>query len=372
LGPNSGLGLPFQDVTRGQAEPIDAGTILDPMPEDRMMIYDPAVVWSSRSWLDRGYWYAVDEVVVTNRTYDRRNSLLARDGSGGASNPSGRSLQLRSFRDMDNRDHLLETTFFGFGKEIQRDNVTSANPNFLLTGPPRILLNNVGTFPVSQSGSALAQDNIDFDGSNSQNVTYTHELESLEFNYRVKQRLDRDWMVLRPTGEWVRQARPGMTKEFLAGVRWISADEWINWNASGATNGFQNVKANNDLIGVQLGAGASQMFARWEGTAKGLAGVYANFARVNRDFVVRDGADVISSDSIRAEEEAISFHGDFQLILRYHIHQNFSFRFGYELFYLDKIAVAPFQLNFTPGFQQVGLSGSGFYQGFLLGVDGYW
>jgi hypothetical protein len=100
--------------------------------------------------------------------------------------------------------------------------------------------------------------------------------------------------------------------------------------------------------------------------------VYANFARVDRDFEVRNNAAVISSDNLRAEEESISSHLDFQLLLRYHIHQNFSFRFGYELFYIDSIAIAPFQLTFTPGFQQVGLSGGSFYQGFLLGVDGYW
>jgi hypothetical protein len=203
-------------------------------------------------------------------------------------------------------------------------------------------------------------------------MSYTHELESLEFNYRVKRRMDRDWMVLRPNGEWVRKASPGVLKEFTAGVRWISADDWFNWNADGQRNGFMNVKANNDLIGVQLGGAVSQAFARWEIGVRGIAGVYANFARVNRDFQVLDGNNVISSDSIRAEQEGISFHGDFQALLRYHIHQNFSFRFGYELFYIDSIAVAPFQLTFTPGFQHVGLSGSNLYQGFLLGVDGYW
>jgi hypothetical protein len=388
--PNTGLGQPSQAVTRGQAEPIDAGMVVDPVPEDRMLLYDPAVVWSSRSWLDRGYWYAVDEVVVTNREFDRRNVLLARDNSVGPdNNRSGRTLQIRStrpgavanarltvgrflFRDMENRDHLLETTFFGFGQEFQRDNVSSLLPNSLETGPSRILFNSVGTIPITTSGSYLALDNIDFDGSNSQAMAYTHELESLEFNYRVKQRMDRDWMVLRPNGEWVRQASPGMLKEFVAGIRWMSADEWLNWSAEGTRNGFMNVKANNDLLGVQLGLGASQAFARWELAAKGLAGVYANFARVNRDFEVRNNAAVISSDSVRAEEETIAFHGDFQLLLRYHIHQNFSFRFGYELFYLDSIAVAPFQTTFTPDFRQVGLSGSSVYQGFLLGIDGYW
>lgn len=391
--PNSGLGLPGQAVTRGQAEQLQSEMsemMVNPIPEDRMLLYDPATVWSSRSWLDRGYWYAADEVVVTNREFNRRNTLLARDNTiGPDGNRSGRSLQIRSrrpaavanarltvgrflFRDTENRDHLLETTFFGFGQEFQRDTVTSLLPDNLLTGPTRIQFNSVGTIPVAISGSGLALDNIDFDGSTSQTMTYTHELESLEFNYRVKQRMDRDWMVLRSNGQWVRRASPGLLKEFQAGIRWISHDGWIAWNATGTRNGFNNVKTNNDLLGVQLGLAASQAFARWELSVKGVAGVYANFARMNRDFQVFNGTDLISSDSTRAEQEDISFHGDFQAVLRYHIHQNFSFRFGYELFYIDSVALAPFQLTFTPDFQHVGLSGGSFYQGFLLGVDGYW
>jgi hypothetical protein len=40
--------------------------------------------------------------------------------------------------------------------------------------------------------------------------------------------------------------------------------------------------------------------------------------------------------------------------------------------YIDSMAIAPFQISFTPNDTHVGLSGSSLYQGFLLGIDGYW
>jgi hypothetical protein len=371
LAPNSGLGLP-QSVTRGQAEEILPGTDVEGLPHESILIYDPAEVWSSRSWLDRGYWYTMQEVTVTVRDWDKQGTLLA------LTNPlqANRTMLIRSrrpaavanarltlgrflFRDTENRDHLFETTFYGFGQEQQHGNVQSVAANSLFT-----------PFEVSDGSPA-------FNGSNAQEFVYTHEFESLEFNYRVRQRLDRDWMTLRPNGQWVREVSPHTLFEYLGGIRWMSADEWLEWDATGARNGSIAVKANNDLLGVQLGAGAIHSRARWEASFRGKAGVFANFARVNRSFVLRDeqmgGPDVlVASDSARVEEEDISFIGEFQAIMRYHIHQNFSFRFGYQLMYLDSMALAPFNISFEPNDRLIGLSGSSFYQGFLLGIDGYW
>jgi hypothetical protein len=370
VAPNSGLGLP-QSVTRGQAEEImlgpEFGPEMEPMPDESLLIYDPAEVWSSRSWLDRGYWYTVQEATITVRTWDKQGTLLA------LTNPAvaNRRLEIRSghpaavanarltlgrflFRDTENRDHLFETTFYGFGNEQQRGSVQSVTPDSLFT-----------PFRVSNGSPAFSQ-------SSAQAYVYTHEFESLEFNYRVRQRMDRDWMTLRPNGQWVREVSPGTLFEYMGGIRWMSADEWLDWDATGDTNGSMAVKANNDLLGLQLGGGFSHSFARWEASFRGKAGVYGNLARVNRSFVVRDGAMVVSSDSGRAEEEDISFLGEFQAVMRYHIHQNFSFRFGYQLMYLDSMAIAPFNISFEPGYRQVGLSGSSLYQGFLLGIDGYW
>ncbi len=81
---------------------------------------------------------------------------------------------------------------------------------------------------------------------------------------------------------------------------------------------------------------------------------------------------IVATDSIRSEEEDISFLGEFQGLLRYHIHQNFALRFGYTLMYLDSMAVAPFNVSFEPNNRKIGLSGSSVYHGFLLGIDGYW
>ena len=112
-------------------------------------------------------------------------------------------------RDDVNRDHFTEVSFLGAGKEQQHGTVLSRFGNSLQT-------------PV-----LLGAGNEDFSGSEIQRFDYSHNLNTLEFNYRVKGRMDRDQMVLLPDGNWVRRARETNTREFIAGLRWVSVNEWL-------------------------------------------------------------------------------------------------------------------------------------------------
>src|SRR5262249_3028608 len=92
------------------------------------------------------------------------------------------------FRDSLNRDHTVEFTGMGGGEWEQNRVMTSEDP-FGLFVPFRI------------DGG-----NISFDGSSRQTVDYSSNLKSFEANYRVKQRLGHDQLIMDPNGSWHRAA----------------------------------------------------------------------------------------------------------------------------------------------------------------------
>ncbi len=352
-----------------------------------VMLFDPADVWSSGTYLERGFWYAEEEAVILVREFAKRNTLLALDNSG-----SQRTLQVRTrhpaamanaritlgrflFRDRNNWDHNFEATFFGLGREDQSSSVASLLSNGLIVPSGE----QISLFDFLNN---LDLNNNSFDGSNRQSYSYRHRFNSLEFNYRAKQRMRRDKMVLNPSGQWARAASPTRTQEYIAGLRWFNTDEWMVWDAeaspaSNGTSGNMRIATRNDLVGGQLGAAMGQKWDRFSVNFTGKGGVFVNFARVNRSFIVVNepavGApSLLASSRQRAEEEAMAFIGSFQGLARYHILPNLSFRLAYEMMYVDSVAVAPFQITFTPAFNVVGLSAGNFYQGVSFGIEGYW
>ena len=382
--PSDRAGLLADSVTAGDVSTsIGLDEVLEPIPlGDGYMLsdYGPhARIESTGTWLQRGYWYAQEEAVVFVRSFNKKNTLLAQEFTGQTTDPItfrpvaiyGRSLQIRTghpvfasarltlgrfmFRDDGNRDHFTEVSFLGAGKEQQHGTVLSRFGNGLLT-------------PV-----LLGAGNQDFSGSDSQEFVYTHSLNTLEFNYRVKGRMDRDQMVLLPDGNWVRRARETNTREFIAGLRWLSMNEWLVWEAAGNRNGDMRISTHNNLLGFQMGFGDYRDFARFSIGVRGKAGVYVNFTDLARDFRLFDGGTAVQPpDRVRAEEETLAFVGEVSGIARYHIHQNFSLRISGEIMYVDSIATAPIQTTFAPRYDVVAVHGNSLYLGVGFGIEGYW
>lgn len=351
-----------------------------PLLEDGYLLQDydnVAPVQSTGTWLQRGYWFAQEEAVVFVRNWRKHNPVLAREQTQqtvinySTVAVDGRSLQLRSnhpafasarmtlgrfmFRDHENRDHFTEVTFLGAGQEQQRGVVHSLFGDNLVN-------------PV-----LLGAGNEDFSGSDTQWFVYTHNMNSLEFNYRIKGRMDRDQMILLPDGTWVRRAKETLTHEFLAGMRWMSLNEWLVWEAEGERSGDMRITTHNNLLGFQMGYRGNQDFARFSIGLNGKAGVYVNFTDMARDLrLFDDGVAVQPADSVRVEEETLAFIGETSVVGRYHIHQNFSLRVSGELLYVDSLAIAPFQTTFATDYRVTGLSGHSLYLGVAFGIEGYW
>ena len=259
------------------------------------------------------------------------------------------------FRDDENRDHTTEFTVFVGGDFLQHKVLGS--PDGQLQVPFQIDGNNTS-----------------FDNSTRNTVNYSSQFNSFEWNYRVERRMERDQMVMDPNAQWTRQASPGFTKEFLVGVRYLKLRDLFNWQAEDVqvanNTGQYLIRTDNDLIGLQLGAGFTYETARWSIGLNGKGGPYANTAsaRDQLNFTIDDTADFLHHSA----ENQFSFVGESALDLKYHLTPNFSLTTGLHLLYITAVAEAPYQANFLADYNTVVTSGDPFYFGATAGIEGYW
>jgi putative beta barrel porin BBP7 len=137
--------------------------------------------------------------------------------------------------------------------------------------------------------------------------------------------------------------------EWIYGFRYLRVDELLDIRAErlevgGVETGTYNVRASNDLYGGQFGVRLRHCRGPWsvEGTGKiGLFGNDANTSQTVTDFpsfVVRQTS---SSDS------DLAFLGELNLSLIRQVSDHWFVRGGYNLIWIDGIALAPDQLDFS-------------------------
>lgn len=333
----------------------------------------PSYFESSGSWLRRGYWFTEVDFLMLNKSWDRKGLLFAFEGTTAAapgfqpglgqpgfgqvlaidtltidgSRPGADGLARVKlgrflFRDSRNRDHTLEASYYGGGDWMQSSALTASSDTGL------------------QVNSFIDRDNVSFTGAQSMGFNYLTTLDSVEGNYAVKTRLGRDQMELRPNGEWVRTANPTRTYSFLSGVRYMRLNETLNINATGIPNtlvgaddpllpGAYFVRTNNDLTGGQLGASFAYETARWSVGSSVKGGAYWNRMDLRSNFSVgsQDTNVLNSAQIVNDREDNISFIGEFQILGKWHLRPNLSLRAGFEVLYVDSIALAPHQVNFV-------------------------
>lgn len=328
----------------------------------------PALTESTGTWLRRGYWFSELDAVVLNRMWTRDDLIMGFDTTSirdlrlnrtdpGASASARLTLGRFLFRDVCNRDHTLEFTAFGGGESYQDDELTSATGgNSLFVPDSRSFFN-----PLS------------FDGAETMDISYESRFSSFELNYRVKERMLHDRMVLTPSGTWVRTANEGLTKQYLVGLRYFDLVDELNWNATnvasqGGADGTYRISTDNDLFGIQFGCNMLLEHDRWniEMAAKG--GPYVSDIKA-RSRLTYDNGDGFF---VNNREPNLSFVGEFQLIGRYHLRPNLSLRAGWQMMYVSSVALAPNQVNFSPDEGRFPYQGDPFYNGAIFGAECYW
>jgi hypothetical protein len=121
-----------------------------------------------------------------------------------------------------------------------------------------------------------------------------------------------------------------------------------------------DIKTNNNLYGFQIGADA-RLWQRGCFSINGLskAGIYGNHAEQTSVFTQEPGPSWASTNHT-------AFIGELGLQARYQVSQRLALRAGYELLWLDGVAIAPAQLDNIYGIDS---KATVFYHGATAGLE---
>ncbi|HMP07063.1 MAG TPA: BBP7 family outer membrane beta-barrel protein [Lacipirellulaceae bacterium] len=370
---------------RGTAQGLYDEHCLDAMSGEA---HCPSLFESSGTWLRRGFWYAEGDYLLMNKSWDRKGLPFAFEG-GVSSSPGqqfgvpgfGPVLAINSltidgskpgadgllrvtlgrflFRDENKRDHNAEISYYGGGQWKQSSRIDAAPLGGI------------------QGNDLIHRVNPSFDGASSMGFAYDTGYDSVEANYTVRSRMGRDQMVLHPNGQWIRTANKSQTYAFLAGLRYVNLTELLTIDAErnptnpASEGGNYFVSTDNDMFGGQLGFSVTHETARWSigMTAKG--GSFWN--RMNLDSRFTAGpAGALSTGVTDSTEDNLSFVVEFQVLGKWHLRPNLSLRAGFEILFIDSVALAPHQVNFVPGgYAPIADDGDIFAIGSSFGIEAY-
>jgi hypothetical protein len=184
----------------------------------------------------------------------------------------------------------------------------------------------------------------------------------------------KDQLVMDSNGQWHRAANPGITKEYLVGLRMLEMRDIMNWTAEDiqvvGDDGSYLIRTDNDLFGLQMGAGLTYEAARWSLGADTKMGFYVNDAtgRATLDFT----ADNDNDSDLRFGNDEMSWLVEVHVTGRFHMTPNFSLRASYEMMYFTAMALAPTQATFITDLSYLNTAGDPLYMGMSFGFEGYW
>ena len=363
---------------------------------------DSALLYSSSSWFRRGVWYSQQDFVMMVRGQveeilvavdaDRSGPPTLPDGSLGndpltvsnihrptltmADAPltyePGMRLTLGRFlgQDVNNRDHSFEVTFFGLLEHtgsgvLERNGANNGLFTALDGGTDYFIAGNSifrpGSFP---SG---------FSPTTRNTLQYRTRLNSMELNWKVMGRPNRDRLALQPTGAWVRHAAPSRLRTGLIGLRGVSLKENLTYRAGigDVDTGLYRIGTSNDMLGVQLGGEMAEYYSDWAIGGKFKAAGLVNFA---------DRRDVVDVFDFQATAPVINEANDEHLAILLeagisavrHFTPNITGRLGYDFMYLTGIADAPNNANLSPSFSRFEVTNDAYYHGLSMGFEMLW
>jgi hypothetical protein len=192
----------------------------------------------------------------------------------------------------------------------------------------------------------------DFNNANEMTFTYDSTLHNAELN------LVRDfpWLAV------------------LGGFRYLRWDEEFNIHALDQDGDASDylVETTNNLYGGQLGLRFTNGGPRFGWELTGKAGIFANDATQTQLLRDDDNAIVVRNASSRTTETA--YVGDLNGSLYYHLTRFIRVRGGYNVLWIDGLALAPDQLDFTAATTAQAVRGDGqvFLHGANFGLEAVW
>lgn len=162
---------------------------------------------------------------------------------------------------------------------------------------------------------------------------------------------------------------------WFSGFRYLNLGEQYNITAQRTIagvveNGSYNTRTSNHLYGGQLGARLRRTRGRFGWEAAGAAGIYGNDAQQSQtvvdfpDFPLRN---------VSSNRSGVAFVGDTNLSGLYRLTNVWNLRAGYNVIWIQGLALAPNQLDFNfasaQGGSQLNNGGGMLLHGFNVGVE---
>jgi hypothetical protein len=166
------------------------------------------------------------------------------------------------------------------------------------------------------------------------------------------------------------------TVEFLYGFRYLNLNEEFTLVATDFQEGTStyNVETENNLFGAQFGSRVRRFQGRWHLEGTGKAGIFGNAAELDSDPIVDFPAFVVRPGR-SASEGDVAFVGDLNLTAIYRLNNVWGLRLGYNLIWIEGVALAPDQLDFTnttDSGKDVSADGGVFLHGVNAGAEARW
>ncbi len=292
-------------------------------------------------------WYVEANVLFLNRTRPRVFKIVEDQNQSSPAPPRGQ------------RQSLLTTGRLRFGYEW--------GPGITLgrrLGPCRGISLTYFGIPQWDAGTALSSTDVpanlsmpfdsnytsDFNGATNVAVTYTSQLHSFEANYLVSH---------------------GPILTGLIGFRYLNLDEEFDYRSTddGETSDYL-IDTANSLVGCQFGGIVDrQVNDRFGWNFDLKAGLYVNISR-QRTWLGDDDNTVVLRDYV-VDEGELAFLGQISLGLVYRLTACATLTAGYQIAWLDGVALAPEQLDFTTtaaSGQTLNDDGNVFFDGGYVGL----
>lgn len=197
----------------------------------------------------------------------------------------------------------------------------------------------------------LGQQGIDWSFADAMSTHYTSDLHNVELNH------------VHTWGCW----------SLLAGFRFVDlTEDYDITTVTGTSTSAYDVHTRNNLYGGQLGGRYRHCCHRFFWDCTGKAGVFGNAAQQSQ-LLTDDNNTIVYRNSVD-HESTVAFVGDVNLSVGFQLNCVWAFRCGYNVMWIDQVALAPDQLNFDPSstVASTNTGGDVFLQGINIGLEGHW
>lgn len=168
----------------------------------------------------------------------------------------------------------------------------------------------------------------------------------------------------------------GRSIELISGFRFLDLDESFGITAfdSAESTSTYRVSTDNDLYGTQIGARYRVCRGRWNWEATGKTGIYANHMEQEQAPII-DFPNFQFRSGRSTDETDVAFVSDLNLTAIYQLNCVWGVRMGYNVIWLEGVALAPDQVDFS-NTQSSGrklVDGGGvFLHGVNVGLEARW